>query len=90
MRIRVLFFARARELAGKEHLELAIEDGDSLRHVVSALSESLPQLGAYLPSCRFAVNEEFSGLDDRVPDGAEVAVIPPVSGGVSRRLRHGG
>jgi molybdopterin converting factor small subunit len=48
-----------------------------------ALGDAYPELGPFLPSCRFAVNQEFA--DDEagtaVAEGAEVALIPPVSGG---------
>ncbi len=34
-----------------------------------------------LPHLRVAVNQEFLPLDAPVPDGAEVALVPPVAGG---------
>lgn len=81
VQVRVLLFARAREFAGRESLELALEDGERLSGLVNVLGRRIPRLGEYLTSCRFAVNQEFRELDDVVPDGAEVAIIPPVSGG---------
>ena len=44
----------------------------------------VPTLGPLLPSCRIAINAEYA-VDDRqtIPPGAEVAAIPPVSGGSS-------
>ena len=83
--VRVLFFARARELAGGDGLELVLEPGATVHDVVNGIRTRLPELGDYLSTCRFAVNEEFRQLDDSVPDGASVAIIPPVSGGVGHR-----
>src|SRR5262249_60821793 len=40
-----------------------------------------PELRPLLPHLRVAVNQEFHGLDAPVPDGAEVALVPPVAGG---------
>jgi len=74
VQVRVLLFARAREFAGRESRE-------RLSGLVNVLGRRIPRLGEYLTSCRFAVNQEFRELDDVVPDGAEVAIIPPVSGG---------
>jgi molybdopterin synthase catalytic subunit len=81
--ITVLFFAVAREAAGLESEPL--HDAPA---TVGALRVALlarhPGLGRILPRCRLAVNQEFAGDGDPVPDGAEVAVIPPVSGGSGR------
>ena len=45
------------------------------------LLEIHPRLSSVLPRCRIAVDRDFVPEDAAVRDGAEVAVIPPVSGG---------
>ena len=76
----VLYFAAAREAAGapREALDAAPATVSELRR---ALLERHPALARVLPQCRIAVNHEMAHDDDAVPPGAEVAVIPPVSGG---------
>jgi molybdopterin converting factor small subunit len=34
-----------------------------------------------VPNVLIAVNEEYAGDDELIPAGAQIAVIPPVSGG---------
>jgi MoaE-MoaD fusion protein len=81
--VTVLYFAVAREAAGAESESLA-----AAPPTVAALREVLvarhPALARVLPRCRIAVGQEFARDADPVPDGAEVAVIPPVSGGSGR------
>lgn len=43
-------------------------------------------LGPLLPHLRVAVDQHFVGPEEAVPDGAEVALIPPVAGGSGRFL----
>lgn len=81
VKVRVLLFARAREIAAHDAIELSLPTEATLKDVLTALEESLPSLKTYLSSCRFAVNREFTELHQKIVDGAEVAVIPPVSGG---------
>ena len=83
MPVTILYFAIAREAAGtdSESLSGAPTTVEALRAV---LAERHPGLARVLPRCRLAVNQEFVGDGDPVPDGAEVAVIPPVSGGSGR------
>ena len=80
MPLTVLYFAAAREAAGgaSESLEAAPATVAELRRM---LLERHPSLARILPRCRLAVNQEMADDADAVPDGAEVAVIPPVSGG---------
>jgi len=49
--------------------------------IIKALTQQYPELKQLLPSCRIAVNCQYVGPDASVPLGAEVALIPPVSGG---------
>jgi MoaE-MoaD fusion protein len=88
--LKVLYFAAAREAAGagSEVLDLAPPDLPALRR---ALVERHPALARVLPRCRLAVNERLADEDEALPAGAEVAVIPPVSGGAPscRILEHG-
>jgi molybdopterin synthase catalytic subunit len=83
MAIQVLFFALTRDVAGGSTLELepAPATVGELRARLLALH---PGLARILPRCRIAVDQEFA--DDATPlaDGAEVALIPPVSGGAGR------
>ncbi len=80
MELTILYFAAAREAAGaaREALDPAPATVADLRR---ALVERHPALGRVLPRCRIAVNQEMAGDADAVPPGAEVAIIPPVSGG---------
>ena len=80
MPIRVLYFAAAREAAGTAGEEL-LEPTHSVAALRATLGARHPALARLLPRCRIAVGEEFVFDDAAVPDGAEVAVVPPVAGG---------
>jgi molybdopterin converting factor subunit 1 len=78
----VLYFASARERAGvstEQLLELPAKA--TVRAVLELLGERHPALRPLFPHLRVAVNQAFAQLDDAVPEGAEVALIPPVAGG---------
>lgn len=78
--ITVLYFAAARERTGvpHEHLEGSVPN---VRALLELLARRHPALEPLLPHLRVAVNHEFGGPDALIPEGAEVALIPPVSGG---------
>ncbi len=76
--IRVLYFASLRDAAGIES-EIIEHDGD-LQSLYLTLRE---KYGFALPlgRLRVALNGAFARWDDAPIEGAEVAFIPPVSGG---------
>jgi len=80
VQLTILYFAGAREAAGaaREAIEGAPATVSELRRL---LIERHPALARVLPQCRIAVNQEMAEDADALPSGAEVAVIPPVSGG---------
>jgi molybdopterin converting factor subunit 1 len=79
--IEVLFFARAREIAGSRRAVVALREGATVDVAVAQIAENYPQLADVLPNCRFAVNEEFANGSHRLEEKSTLAVIPPVSGG---------
>jgi molybdopterin synthase catalytic subunit len=78
--VTLLYFAAARERTGLDREELEL-GGQTVGAVVERLRELHPALAEVLPHCRVAVNQAFANDDDVVPDGAELALIPPVAGG---------
>jgi molybdopterin converting factor subunit 1 len=72
-------FAAARDLVGAP--TVVVDPPSTVADLRRQLAERYPTLAALLPKCRIAVNHEFADDDDAVPPGAEIAVIPPVSGG---------
>ena len=80
-RVTVLYFAAARDRAGTSSETVDAPSGTTVQTLTEQLVSRHPRLAAVLPHLRVAVNQEFVSPKDEVPDGAEVALIPPVSGG---------
>lgn len=83
MPVSILYFAVARERAGLSEEKLpAVPPPGTVRALLALLGERHPALQPLFPHLRVAVNQAFAQLEDAVPDGAEVALIPPVAGGI--------
>lgn len=80
MTVTVLFFARARELVSTDRVVLDAA-GMTVGNLRRRLAADFPALAGLLERCAVAVNGEYAEDSVAVPPGAEVAVIPPVSGG---------
>lgn len=81
MTVHVRLFARAKDLARTDAVEIELDAGATVGVLRQRLASRYPVLQTLLERCAIAVNEEFS-LDDLVlPAGAVVALLPPVSGG---------
>lgn len=81
MTVRVLLFARARDLAGADELPLALPETATVTDVRRALAEARPALRELLGRCAVAVDGEFACDTTAVTATSTVAVLPPVSGG---------
>ena len=60
---------------------MSLEDGATVDEAFDRMVEEFPALAAMKSSLKFAVNQEFVEMNQRLSDGDEMAVIPPVSGG---------
>lgn len=81
MRVRVLYFAAARERAGVASEAIELAEGATAAQALALLCERHPPLNAIAGKLRVAVDEDFTPLDRKLREGAELALIPPVSGG---------
>jgi molybdopterin converting factor subunit 1 len=81
MRCRVKLFARARDLAGAGEVSVSLPDGATVADLRRALANAHPALAGLLERSALAVDNEFADNAAQVPPGAEVALLPPVSGG---------
>jgi molybdopterin synthase catalytic subunit/molybdopterin synthase sulfur carrier subunit len=81
MRVRVLAFARLREVLGFGAREIELDDEATLATLWDTLAAGAPALAALRPSTRFARNGELADPATRLGPGDEVALLPPVGGG---------
>jgi sulfur-carrier protein len=79
--VQVRLFARARDLAGADAVSLNLPEGATVGDLRRRLAEEHPALRPLLARSALAVNEDFADDDLTLPLRAEVALLPPVSGG---------
>jgi molybdopterin converting factor small subunit len=85
MIIRIQMFARARDLAGAEWVEVELPTGSTIGQLRRELGRRYPALEPLLRRSAIALNEEFAEETDELPADAKLAMLPPVSGGSSER-----
>ncbi len=81
MQVSILFFASLKDRAGVPGTKIEFPGSLSVADLKLQLASLFPAIKPYLSSCLVAINQQFAFDADPVPDGAEVAVCPPVSGG---------
>jgi molybdopterin converting factor subunit 1 len=81
MNVSVKLFAVARERAGADAVAVELPNGATVRELRHALVERHPALSDVIAHARLAVNNEYASDATPLSASAEVALIPPVSGG---------
>jgi len=81
MALRVLAFARLRELLGFGERSLDVGSSATLEDIWTSLTASSPEAVRMRASTRFARNGVIVDGATRVADGDEIALLPPVGGG---------
>lgn len=79
--VKVLFFARARELTNQKEIVLTIPPQTAHTTFTSTILPKFPALEPLASHCVLAVNQAYLEQDQLLRDGDELAVIPPISGG---------
>lgn len=82
--VKVLFFAKARELVSAEEESVIIESKMTASNLKVTVLEKFPALEPIQKSIILALNQEYLNEDENaitLKDGDEIAIIPPLSGG---------
>jgi molybdopterin synthase catalytic subunit len=86
MQVTVLYFASLRELVGARREDLELPEPSTVGDLKSTLGQRGARLSLALDSALFSINREFAFPDERLNDGDEIGVFPPVSGGAPRTV----
>ncbi len=81
MKAKIKLFAGARELAGQGQIEIELPATATVQQLRAALLAASPALAPLLPHALFAINTNYATDETQIPEDAEIACIPPVSGG---------
>jgi molybdopterin converting factor subunit 1 len=81
VRVRLLYFAVLRDIAGKSEDVIEIPEGTRAADVWTGLRARHRELSGYERPPLTAVNQNYVPADQLLRDGDEVAFIPPVAGG---------
>ena len=79
LQIRVIYFAKLRDLIGLDEEIFSMEEGDDPSDVLKSIKKKHKiDIGA---NFKIAVNDEFSQWDIKLNNGDRLVFIPPVTGG---------
>jgi len=79
--VKLLFFATLRDRAGMKSMELDIPLDLTIQGLKEKLSNEHPNLKESMRSVLISINREYAFDEAVIPQNAEVAMFPPVSGG---------
>jgi|688.fasta_scaffold444928_2 molybdopterin converting factor small subunit len=79
-RLRILVFAGLAELVGGRFLEIDWPGG-TVADLRAAVAAARPALASLLARSAVAIDHRHAAADTPVRPGADVAILPPVSGG---------
>jgi molybdopterin synthase catalytic subunit/molybdopterin converting factor small subunit len=82
MRIRLLAFASAGDALGASEMTVELPEGAGVAGLRGWLDERYPALAPLWPRLAVAVDGAVAAGDAPLHDGQEVALLPPVSGGI--------
>jgi molybdopterin synthase catalytic subunit len=85
VKVRVRLFARYREAAGQERLEVDLPEGGTVESAWQAVTARHPQLSIFRPYTLFAVGHDYVVPEHPLRSGDELCLFPPVSGGSGER-----
>ena len=81
IRVKVLFFGRLKDVAGRAEESLESPDAATIEQLFAQCVSRSPELAKYRSSVVASRNQEFAAWNTPLHSGDEVAFLPPVSGG---------
>jgi molybdopterin converting factor subunit 1 len=82
MQVKVLYFGVLKDMVGHRSSEMELPEGVSVAGLVKRHELQLKSSAEFWSSIAVAVNQQYAKAEDLLHDGDEVALLPPVSGGL--------
>ena len=82
MRVKMLYFGILKECFGGEKEAVEVAEESSVEDLLQVLRGRVGEASAVWRGMAVAVNREYAGRATLLHEGDEVALLPPVSGGV--------
>jgi molybdopterin converting factor subunit 1 len=79
--VKLLFFATLRDRVGTKSVELDLPANLTVQGLKEKVSNEYPSLRESMSSVLITINREYAFDDAVIPQNAELAMFPPVSGG---------
>ena len=79
--VKTLFFATLRDRAGVKSIEMEIPNQAMVTDFKIILTEKYPTLAGLMSHTLVSINHEYVFDETIIPNNAEIALFPPVSGG---------
>jgi len=79
--VKLLFFATLRDRAGMRSMELDVPLDLTIHGLKEKISKEYPNLKESMRSVLITINREYAFDEAVIPQEAELAMFPPVSGG---------
>ena len=79
--VQVLFFSTIRARIGKKNIQLELPSGARVEELKQIIAREYPEAAATIAGMLASVNQVFSDDNTEIPDQAQVAFFPYVSGG---------
>jgi molybdopterin converting factor subunit 1 len=79
--IKVLLFATLRDYVGARSVDIDLPDGTTIAGLEEILVARYPRLEKVRGSMMSAIDRVYAADEQIIPENAEIALFPPVSGG---------
>ena len=81
MKIKIRLIGRYKDISGKSEFIMEVPEGDSIWHVVDMFIKQYPSFEKDKCFMIVSQNGRFTTLDEKINEGDEVMIAPPVVSG---------
>lgn len=86
MRVRIIAFATVAEVVGGREIIVERPEGTRVGELLDFLEQSTAGFEAIRDRLAIAINGHLASVDDLITEDSEIALLPPVSGGLPKAL----
>ena len=90
MQVQVLLFGALKDLLAKQATQIELSEGSTVAELLDRFLGTAPEVQKFADSLAVAVNREYATVKQVLRDGDEVALLPPVSGGLPAGTEYHG